>query len=74
MRSLLSSLFLICFTKASCPARDLETVYGSWEYNFNMEDFIYAIDPLTYDMVVAGSFSYSLWTTDKPFIYMLNEF
>ena len=68
---LLLHTFLVQYGSAACSNHDIETVYGGYDYDYEISEFIYAVDTTTFDMIVAGSTT--VYTTDKHFIYFLRN-
>ena len=45
----------VAFVRATCDTYDLETVYGAYNFMHSVQDFHFAIDTTTFDMVVGGT-------------------
>ena len=51
---LIFNLVSVVSATTTCNTYDLETVYGAFQYMHTVSKFKYAIDPLSFDMVVGG--------------------
>ena len=67
----LGAIFLaLLFTFSSaCPRHDIETTYGGFDYRYEVEEFLYAVDTASFDIVAAGTAETS---AQKHFIYFLS--
>ena len=69
--TLLLHTFLVQLGLASCSNHDIETTYGGYDYDYEISEFIYAVDTTTFDMIAAGSTTVN--RADKDFIYFLRN-
>ena len=56
----------------ACPRHDIEAVYGSYEYQYEITEYLYAIDSAkSFNLVGAGSANVA--SGSKRFIYYFHD-